>query len=71
MNDISAIQRIVESSPPLVVLLLFACWVLWRTLREEMREWRQIADRNSTTNQALTTAIERLRDERPREMPPR
>lgn len=63
MNDISAFQRIVESSPPLVIILLLACGILWRTLREEMAEWRKIADRNSTTNQALTTAIERLRSE--------
>ena len=66
MSDISAVQRIMETSPPLVVILLVACGILWKTLREEMAEWRKIADRNSTTNAALTAAIERFREEQRR-----
>jgi ABC-type nickel/cobalt efflux system permease component RcnA len=42
MTDITMLQRIVESSPAIVAVLLVACWVLWRTLREEIAACREL-----------------------------
>jgi ABC-type nickel/cobalt efflux system permease component RcnA len=61
-GDLSLLNRIAESSPVVVLILTVACTVLWRTLREEMREWRNIAAANSEAVHALTVAVDRLRE---------
>jgi hypothetical protein len=61
-NDLTILNRIAESSPVVVLILSAACTVLWRTLREEMREWRNIAAANSEAVHALTVAVDRLRE---------
>lgn len=61
-GDLSLLNRIAESSPVVVLILSVACTVLWRTLREEMREWRNIAAANSEAVYALTVAVDRLRE---------
>jgi ABC-type nickel/cobalt efflux system permease component RcnA len=60
--DISLIERVVESSPVIVIILLLACGLLWRTLREEMREWRAIAKAHGEAMTALTAAVDKLRE---------
>ncbi len=62
MTDMGAIERLVESSPAVVIILIIACGVLWTTLRQEMKEWRQIAAKNSEAVHALTVAVDRLRE---------
>ncbi len=63
MNEhLSVLDRIAESSPVIVLILIVACTVLWKTLREEMREWRAIASRNTDAVHALTVAVDRLRE---------
>lgn len=61
-ESVQILARLVESSPAVVLILLAACLILWRTLREEMREWRTIANRNSEAVHALTVAVDRLRE---------
>jgi ABC-type nickel/cobalt efflux system permease component RcnA len=61
-GDLTILNRIAESSPVVVLILSVACTVLWRTLREEMREWRNIAGRNTKAVHALTVAVDRLRE---------
>ncbi len=61
-TDIALFERVTESSPIIVIILTGACIVLWRTLREEMREWRGIASRNTDAVSALTVAVDRLRE---------
>jgi hypothetical protein len=61
-DSITLVTRLIESSPVIVAILLVACSVLWRTLREEMKEWRSIAKTNTDAVHALTAAVERLRE---------
>ena len=60
MTDITMLQRIVESSPAIVAILLVACWVLWRTLREEIAACRTLHTQSIEAQQQLSTAIDRL-----------
>lgn len=55
--DINLLERVAESSPVIVLILTAACVVLWRTLREEMREWRMIASRNTEALAGLRETV--------------
>lgn len=67
--SINAFERIVESSPTVVVVLLLVCWLLWRGLRDEIQENRKIATlaaesavQNAEAIRHLTTAVDKLRE---------
>jgi ABC-type nickel/cobalt efflux system permease component RcnA len=60
MTDITMLQRIVESSPAIVAVLLVACWVLWRTLREEIAACRLLHAESIKSQETLASAIEKL-----------
>lgn len=60
MSDITLIERAVESSPVIVIILMGACLILWRTLREEIQSCRGLHAQSIETQQKLTAAIERL-----------
>ena len=48
MPDISVFQRVVESSPPIVALLLVILWLLWTRLND-----REVVHSTLMTQQAL------------------
>jgi hypothetical protein len=60
MTDLTLIERAVESSPVIVVILLAACLMLWRKLNEEVASCRALHAQSIQTQQQLTAAINRL-----------
>lgn len=60
MTDVTLFERIAESSPVIVLILLAALIVLWRTLREEIQSCRGLHVQSIETQRNLTAAIERL-----------
>ncbi len=60
--DVTVLERLTESSPVIVAILLGACIMLWRTLREEITSCRALHAQSIETQQQLTAAIERLSD---------
>ncbi len=76
MSDIGAIERIVESSPVIVVVLTVAVVVLWRRSERQDAKYEALGSavtelakqvtaaisENSQATHALTTAVDRLRE---------
>lgn len=58
--DVQLLERVAESSPVIVVVLLVACGLLWRTLREEIASCRALHVQSIESQQRLAGAIERL-----------
>ncbi len=58
--ELTLIERAIESSPAVVVILLAACVMLWRTLREEIASCRQLHAQSIEAQQRLANAIEQL-----------
>jgi len=58
--ELTLIERAIESSPAVVVILLGACIMLWRTLREEIASCRHLHAQSIEAQQRLAAAIDQL-----------
>jgi hypothetical protein len=58
--ELTLIERAIESSPAVVIILLAACIMLWRTLREEIASCRSLHAQSIESQQRLASAIEQL-----------
>lgn len=60
MTEMQLLERVTESSPVVVLILLAACVILWRQLREEILNCRSLHAQSIESNLKLTAAIDRL-----------
>lgn len=58
--EITLLERAIESSPAVVLILLGACLLLWRTLREEIASCRSLHAQSIEAQQRLAHAIDQL-----------
>lgn len=55
-----AVQRVIESSPLIVLLLSAVAWLLWRALETRTTQLTQALERNSQLTEKVTTVVERF-----------
>lgn len=60
MGELQVIERVMESSPAIVVVLLGACVMLWRTLREEIASCRALHGQSIEAQHKLADAVNQL-----------
>ncbi len=60
-QDIDILRRVVESSPVIVLVLLWACWLLWRRLEKKDEAILALTRETLTALAAVKEAVHDLK----------
>ena len=61
-GDVDVLRRVVESSPVIVLILLWACWLLWRRLERKDEAILNLTRETLTALAAVKEAVKDLTD---------